>query len=165
MSRIYEKSISEISSQQPHIQQQQQPTLYQQQQSMLSNATTLTLGNSSLFNNNNNAMANANNFIGGFSSFDSDSLPDYSEFDSESVTLDYFKESYLNVFFCRSYHNDEPGRVSSIQVPLENKDKELLDFLKRERIPIGEDYKYSSIDWESKQSSGAVDSKKGFLMF
>uniref|UniRef100_A0A1B0BNM3 Uncharacterized protein n=1 Tax=Glossina palpalis gambiensis TaxID=67801 RepID=A0A1B0BNM3_9MUSC len=92
MSRIYEKSISEISSQQPHIQQQQQPTLYQQQQSMLSNATTLTLGNSSLFNNNNNAMANANNFIGGFSSFDSDSLPDYSEFDSESVTLDYFKE-------------------------------------------------------------------------
>uniref|UniRef100_A0A1A9ZHM9 Uncharacterized protein n=1 Tax=Glossina pallidipes TaxID=7398 RepID=A0A1A9ZHM9_GLOPL len=93
MSRIYEKSISEISSQQPHQQQQQQPPLYQQQQSMLSNATTLTLGNSSLFNNNNNALANANNFIGGFSSFDSDSLPDYSEFDSESVTLDYFKES------------------------------------------------------------------------
>ncbi|XP_055524300.1 uncharacterized protein LOC129717978 isoform X4 [Wyeomyia smithii] len=27
------------------------------------------------------------------SSFDGDSLPDYSEFDSESVTLDYFKES------------------------------------------------------------------------
>lgn len=27
------------------------------------------------------------------SSFDADSLPDYSEFDSESVTLDYFKES------------------------------------------------------------------------
>lgn len=26
------------------------------------------------------------------SSFDADSLPDYSEFDSESVTLDYFKE-------------------------------------------------------------------------
>ncbi|XP_052564209.1 transmembrane protein 47 isoform X2 [Culex pipiens pallens] len=28
------------------------------------------------------------------SSFDADSLPDYSEFDSESVTLDYFKESH-----------------------------------------------------------------------
>lgn len=25
-------------------------------------------------------------------SFDGDSLPDYSEFDSESVTLDYFKD-------------------------------------------------------------------------
>lgn len=30
--------------------------------------------------------------LGGFSSFDGDSLPDYSEFDSESVTLEYFKE-------------------------------------------------------------------------
>lgn len=30
--------------------------------------------------------------LGGFSSFDGDSLPDYSEFDSESVTLDFIKE-------------------------------------------------------------------------
>lgn len=32
--------------------------------------------------------------LGGFSSFDGDSLPDYSEFDSESVALEYFKERY-----------------------------------------------------------------------
>lgn len=32
------------------------------------------------------------------SSFDGDSLPDYDEFDSESVALDYFKErSCLNI--------------------------------------------------------------------
>lgn len=37
---------------------------------------------------------NNNKILGGFTSFDSDSLPDYSEFDSESVTLDYFKERY-----------------------------------------------------------------------
>lgn len=30
--------------------------------------------------------------LGGFNSFEGDSLPDYSEFDTESVTLDYFKE-------------------------------------------------------------------------
>lgn len=28
----------------------------------------------------------------GFSSFEDDSLPDYSEFDSDSVTITYFKE-------------------------------------------------------------------------
>lgn len=33
--------------------------------------------------------------LGGFASFDGDSLPDYSEFDSESVTLDYHKERYF----------------------------------------------------------------------
>uniref|UniRef100_T1H7K9 Uncharacterized protein n=1 Tax=Megaselia scalaris TaxID=36166 RepID=T1H7K9_MEGSC len=33
-----------------------------------------------------------NNVLSGMSSFDCESLPDYSEFDSESVTLDYFKE-------------------------------------------------------------------------
>ncbi len=32
------------------------------------------------------------NILEGFNSFDGDSLPDYSEFDTESVTLDYFKE-------------------------------------------------------------------------
>lgn len=32
--------------------------------------------------------------LGGFASFDGDSLPDYSEFDSESVALEYFKERY-----------------------------------------------------------------------
>ncbi|XP_055387661.1 transmembrane protein 47 isoform X1 [Condylostylus longicornis] len=31
--------------------------------------------------------------FGGFSDFDGDSLPDFDEFDSESVTLDYFRES------------------------------------------------------------------------
>lgn len=30
--------------------------------------------------------------LGGFNSFDGDSLPDYSEFDTESVTLQYFNE-------------------------------------------------------------------------
>lgn len=30
--------------------------------------------------------------LGGFQSFDGDSLPDYSEFDTESVTLEYVKE-------------------------------------------------------------------------
>ncbi|KAH8316046.1 hypothetical protein KR074_010520, partial [Drosophila pseudoananassae] len=33
--------------------------------------------------------------LSGMSSFDAESLPDYSEFDSESVTLDYYKESVL----------------------------------------------------------------------
>lgn len=32
--------------------------------------------------------------LSGMSSFDAESLPDYSEFDSESVTLDYYKERY-----------------------------------------------------------------------
>lgn len=41
----------------------------------------------------NNAIANIN--ISGFSSFDSDSIADCSEFDTESVTMDYFKERYL----------------------------------------------------------------------
>lgn len=30
--------------------------------------------------------------LGGFNSFDGDSLPDYSEFDTESVTLQYVQE-------------------------------------------------------------------------
>lgn len=34
---------------------------------------------------------NNQNVLSSFS-FDGDSLPDYSEFDTESVTLDYFKE-------------------------------------------------------------------------
>lgn len=102
MAKVYEKSISQLSNnsllqqqQQHHLTQQQPPLsssslLLQQQQSVLSNNM---LQQQQKPNNNNNALANANNFIGGFSSFDSDSLPDYSEFDSESVTLDYFKES------------------------------------------------------------------------
>ncbi|XP_065369496.1 transmembrane protein 47 isoform X1 [Calliphora vicina] len=101
MAKVYEKSISQLSNnsllqqqQQHHLTQQQPPLssssmLLQQQQSVLSNMQQ----QQQKPNNNNNALANANNFIGGFSSFDSDSLPDYSEFDSESVTLDYFKES------------------------------------------------------------------------
>lgn len=32
------------------------------------------------------------NILGGFHSFDADSLSSYSEFDTESVTLDYFRE-------------------------------------------------------------------------
>lgn len=32
--------------------------------------------------------------LGGFNSFEGDSLPDYSEFDTESVTLEYFNERY-----------------------------------------------------------------------
>lgn len=39
---------------------------------------------------------NQQQILGGFSSFDSDSLPEYSEFDSESVTLDYFKERFFH---------------------------------------------------------------------
>lgn len=38
--------------------------------------------------------------LGGFHSFDADSLPDYSEFDSESVTLDYFKERLVLYRVC-----------------------------------------------------------------
>lgn len=106
MAKVYEKSISQLSNnsllqqhelpQQQHHLTQQQPS-FQQQQSVLSNIQQQQqqLTNNNINNNNNNnALANAHNFIGGFSSFDSDSLPDYSEFDSESVTLDYFKERY-----------------------------------------------------------------------
>lgn len=56
---------------------QQQSQLKQQQQLVFSN----------------NAIANIN--ISGFSSFDSDSIADCSEFDTESVTMDYFKERYF----------------------------------------------------------------------
>lgn len=41
----------------------------------------------------NNTMRNHHRLlIDGFSSFEDDSLPDYSEFDSDSVVLDYFRE-------------------------------------------------------------------------
>lgn len=43
--------------------------------------------------------------FGGFS-FDGDSLPDYSEFDSDSVTLDYQKERFVNFILfliCEKY--------------------------------------------------------------
>lgn len=54
----------------------------------------------------NNKSENANKYhqqsiLGGFTSFDGDSLPDYSEFDSESVTQDYYKERYNNPFNMR----------------------------------------------------------------
>lgn len=44
----------------------------------------------------NNSKMNVipNYTLSGMSSFDAESLPDYSEFDSESVTLDYYKERY-----------------------------------------------------------------------
>lgn len=63
--------------------------------------------------NNNNAenslkesYFNQQAVLGGCNSFDADSLPDYSEFDSESVTLDYFKER-LAVYFIYVLNN--PG--------------------------------------------------------
>ncbi|XP_075146251.1 transmembrane protein 47 isoform X1 [Haematobia irritans] len=90
MAKVYEKSISQLSNNsQQHLsptQLLQHPPIFQQQHSLLSN------GSGNLNSNNNNALANAN-IMSGMSSFDDDSLPDYSEFDSESVTLDYFKES------------------------------------------------------------------------
>ncbi|KAH8407931.1 hypothetical protein KR222_002505 [Zaprionus bogoriensis] len=43
--------------------------------------------------NNNKVNVIPNYTLSGMSSFDAESLPDYSEFDSESVTLDYYKES------------------------------------------------------------------------
>jgi len=61
------------------MQQQQQ---YQQQQGSL-------VG----YNNKMNVLPNYT--LSGMSSFDAESLPDYSEFDSESVTLDYYKERYI----------------------------------------------------------------------
>ncbi|XP_061402210.1 transmembrane protein 47 isoform X1 [Musca vetustissima] len=100
MAKVYEKSISQLSNnssslqpqqhllvaqllhQQQQQQQQQHPNGLQQQQSLLSNGSRVNLN-----------LSNNANIIGGMSSFDDDSLPDYSEFDSESVTLDYFKES------------------------------------------------------------------------
>lgn len=84
---IYDKSISQLSNNSHLSLQHTPPVLQQQQQQQQPNS------------NNNNVLANANQFIGGFSSFDADSIPDYSEFDSESVTLDYFKERYSLFFF------------------------------------------------------------------
>lgn len=41
----------------------------------------------------NNTMRNHHRLlIDGFSNYEEDSLPDYSEFDSDSVILDYFRE-------------------------------------------------------------------------
>ncbi|XP_030573625.1 transmembrane protein 47 isoform X1 [Drosophila novamexicana] len=71
--------MSEISkTEKQHAQQQQQ----QQQQSSIS-----------IYGNQMNVIPNYT--LSGMSSFDAESLPDYSEFDSESVTLDYYKESVL----------------------------------------------------------------------
>lgn len=62
----------------------------------------------------NNSKMNVipNYTLSGMSSFDAESLPDYSEFDSESVTLDYYKERYDIDVICSSYsdnnnHNNE----------------------------------------------------------
>ncbi|ALC45998.1 CG17618, partial [Drosophila busckii] len=49
-------------------------------------------GSIGIYNNKMNIIPNYNS--GGMSSFDAESLPDFSEFDSESVTLDYYKERY-----------------------------------------------------------------------
>ncbi|KAH8251561.1 hypothetical protein KR038_001959 [Drosophila bunnanda] len=65
------------------MQQQQQ---HQQQQEQRQ-------GNLAAYNNKMNVLPNYT--LSGMSSFDAESLPDYSEFDSESVTLDYYKESVL----------------------------------------------------------------------
>ncbi|KAH8310871.1 hypothetical protein KR044_003340, partial [Drosophila immigrans] len=65
---------------------QQQQHQQQQQQHQL--------GSIGIFNTNKmNVIPNYT--LSGMSSFDAESLPDYSEFDSESVTLDYYKESVL----------------------------------------------------------------------
>ncbi|KQS52479.1 uncharacterized protein Dere_GG11162, isoform D [Drosophila erecta] len=61
-----------------HYQQQQQHQQPQQQGSLVG------------YNNKMNVLPNYT--LSGMSSFDAESLPDYSEFDSESVTLDYYKE-------------------------------------------------------------------------
>ncbi|KRF83476.1 transmembrane protein 47 isoform X1 [Drosophila virilis] len=68
--------MSEISkTEKQHAQQQQQQS------------------NISIYGNQMNVIPNYT--LSGMSSFDAESLPDYSEFDSESVTLDYYKESVL----------------------------------------------------------------------
>ncbi|XP_060645135.1 transmembrane protein 47 isoform X1 [Drosophila nasuta] len=65
-------------------QQSMQPTQQQQHQQ----------GSIGIYNTNKmNVIPNYT--LSGMSSFDAESLPDYSEFDSESVTLDYYKESVL----------------------------------------------------------------------
>lgn len=67
--------MSEISkTEKQHAQQQQQSSI-------------------SIYGNQMNVIPNYT--LSGMSSFDAESLPDYSEFDSESVTLDYYKERYL----------------------------------------------------------------------
>lgn len=49
--------------------------------------------NDKLSERSNNTMRNHHRaLIDGFSSFENDSLPDYSEFDSDSVILDYLRE-------------------------------------------------------------------------
>ncbi|XP_051863514.1 transmembrane protein 47 isoform X1 [Drosophila sulfurigaster albostrigata] len=69
-------------------QQSMQPT--QQQQQQLQHQQ----GSIGIYNTNKmNVIPNYT--LSGMSSFDAESLPDYSEFDSESVTLDYYKESVL----------------------------------------------------------------------
>lgn len=59
----------------------------------------------------NNSKMNVipNYTLSGMSSFDAESLPDYSEFDSESVTLDYYKERYDFDVICsdNNNHNNE----------------------------------------------------------
>lgn len=58
--------------------------------SMMTGAAAATAPSSKSENN----RFHQQSILGGFASFDGDSLPDYSEFDSESVTLDYHKERY-----------------------------------------------------------------------
>ncbi|KAM8704899.1 hypothetical protein ACLKA7_009370 [Drosophila subpalustris] len=67
--------------------QQQQPSQQLQQQQQQQQ------GSIGIYNNKKNVIPNYT--LSGMSSFDAESLPDYSEFDSESVTLDYYKESVL----------------------------------------------------------------------
>ncbi|KAH8359235.1 hypothetical protein KR093_005297 [Drosophila rubida] len=70
---------------------QQQPTQLQQQQQLQHQQQQGSIG----IYNTNKMNVIPNYTLSGMSSFDAESLPDYSEFDSESVTLDYYKESVL----------------------------------------------------------------------
>jgi len=84
MSEMFKKH-QEQHSQQLQQQQQALQNLQQQQKQQ---------GNIGIYNNNKmNVIPNYT--LSGMSSFDAESLPDYSEFDSESVTLDYYKERYI----------------------------------------------------------------------
>lgn len=70
------------------------------QHNIHSSSTTAKLPQQQASTMNNSKNENITKFhqqsiLGGFASFDGDSLPDYSEFDSESVTLDYHKERYF----------------------------------------------------------------------
>lgn len=92
---------------------------YQQQQQQQQQ------GNLVGYNNKMNVLPNYT--LSGMSSFDAESLPDYSEFDSESVTLDYYKERYIpelkQIAFCfasvlpHSTQHTHTYKHTCIQIP------------------------------------------------